>query len=70
MIFKIHLEIITSHDEACVNHYQPLLEQQLGICKELSEQYENVNETIEERYILLKFFFFFKKKKKKKYYKY
>jgi len=57
MIFKIHLEIITSHDEACVNHYQPLLEQQLGICKELSEQYENVNETIEERYILLKFFF-------------
>ncbi|ORX84442.1 hypothetical protein BCR32DRAFT_266316 [Anaeromyces robustus] len=49
---KIHSlieEIIISHDEACINHYQPLLEQQLNICKELNQQYENVKETIEER---------------------
>ncbi|ORY66721.1 hypothetical protein LY90DRAFT_504762 [Neocallimastix californiae] len=48
-IISLIEEIITSHHEACINHYQPLLEQQLNICKELNEQYESVKATIEER---------------------
>jgi len=48
-IISLIEEVVTSHDEACINHYQPLLEQQLSICKELYQQYDNVNETIEER---------------------